>query len=223
MALDHALVFREHGVFGFHRSILVAPKRLLGGKRRRRGNRGDQFVGLTGWICAAVDCGNGSQWRGGHLPRSRHRGCFIFSVGGVGLAAAQQSTQTQTIMSKSNLLDRREFLAACIAATAGGSVYGKESAAGLETFSQWLKASPRQRRFALQLCLDRIRELESSIHAWVQVSPQRPTGQGRLSEIPFGVKDIVETRGLATEYGSPIYKGRIGTADAPIIRELRKL
>jgi Asp-tRNA(Asn)/Glu-tRNA(Gln) amidotransferase A subunit family amidase len=36
------------------------------------------------------------------------------------------------------------------------------------------------------------------------------------------VKDIIETRGLATEYGSPIYKGRIGPADAAIVREMRK-
>jgi Asp-tRNA(Asn)/Glu-tRNA(Gln) amidotransferase A subunit family amidase len=36
------------------------------------------------------------------------------------------------------------------------------------------------------------------------------------------VKDIIETRGLATEYGSPIYKGRIGTADAAIVRDLRQ-
>jgi Asp-tRNA(Asn)/Glu-tRNA(Gln) amidotransferase A subunit family amidase len=78
------------------------------------------------------------------------------------------------------------------------------------------------RERALQSCLDRIREMDPSIHAWVQVSPQRPTGRGKLSEIPFGVKDIIETRGLATEYGSPIYKGRIGTADAAIVREMRK-
>jgi len=78
------------------------------------------------------------------------------------------------------------------------------------------------RERALQPCLDRIREMDPSIHAWVQVSPQRPTGRGKLSEIPFGVKDIIETRGLATEYGSPIYKGRIGTADAAIVREMRK-
>jgi amidase len=92
----------------------------------------------------------------------------------------------------------------------------------LETFTQWLNASHRMRERAFQPCLDRIREMDPSIHAWVQVSPQRPTGRGKLSEIPFGVKDIIETRGLATEYGSPIYKGRIGTADAAIVREMRK-
>jgi len=63
--------------------------------------------------------------------------------------------------------------------------------------------------------------MEPSIHAWVQVSPKKPTGHGKLQGIPFGVKDIVETRGLLTEYGSPIYQGRIGTADAAIIRDLR--
>src|SRR5439155_3604433 len=55
----------------------------------------------------------------------------------------------------------------------------------------------------------------------VQVAPQRPTGNGKLLEIPFGAKDIIETKGMATEYGSPIYKGRIGTEDAAIVRELR--
>ena len=52
--------------------------------------------------------------------------------------------------------------------------------------------------------------------------PQTPTGTGALSGIPFGVKDIIETKGLATEYGSAIYKGRIGTDDAAIVRQLRQ-
>jgi Asp-tRNA(Asn)/Glu-tRNA(Gln) amidotransferase A subunit family amidase len=43
-----------------------------------------------------------------------------------------------------------------------------------------------------------------------------------LSGIPFGAKDIMETRGLSTEYGSDIYKGRIGTEDAAIVRDLRQ-
>jgi Asp-tRNA(Asn)/Glu-tRNA(Gln) amidotransferase A subunit family amidase len=35
------------------------------------------------------------------------------------------------------------------------------------------------------------------------------------------VKDVFETRGLVTEYGSPVYKGRIGTVDAAMVRDLR--
>jgi Asp-tRNA(Asn)/Glu-tRNA(Gln) amidotransferase A subunit family amidase len=42
-----------------------------------------------------------------------------------------------------------------------------------------------------------------------------------LAGIPYGVKDIIETRGVATEYGAPIYKGRIGTVDAAIVREMQ--
>jgi Asp-tRNA(Asn)/Glu-tRNA(Gln) amidotransferase A subunit family amidase len=64
--------------------------------------------------------------------------------------------------------------------------------------------------------------MDPSIHAWVQVLPQPSTGSGPLAEIPFAAKDIIETRGLSTEYGSPIYKGRIGTEDAAIVRELRQ-
>lgn len=44
---------------------------------------------------------------------------------------------------------------------------------------------------------------------------------GPLFAIPFGAKDIIETRDLATEYGSPIYRGRIGVEDADIISELQ--
>jgi Asp-tRNA(Asn)/Glu-tRNA(Gln) amidotransferase A subunit family amidase len=122
---------------------------------------------------------------------------------------------------KSATNHRRTFLIAGIAAVVSRA-YADNSTPPLETMTQWLKASPKTRKLALQSCLDRIRAMEPSIHAWVQVSPQRPTGRGSLSEIPFGVKDIIETRGLATEYGSPIYKGRIGVADAAIIREVRK-
>ena len=89
------------------------------------------------------------------------------------------------------------------------------------TVVDWLNASVREREVAGDTCLARIRELEPSIEAWVQVAPQPPTGHGTLDGIPFGAKDIFETRGLATEYGSSIYKGRIGTEDAAIVRELR--
>jgi Asp-tRNA(Asn)/Glu-tRNA(Gln) amidotransferase A subunit family amidase len=118
----------------------------------------------------------------------------------------------------SPIIDRRGFLIASFAA----AVSGAAPAPRLDTFTQWLNASREARDAALQPCVDRIRATDSSIQAWVQVLPQKPTGTGTLSGIPFGVKDIIETRGLATEYGSPIYKGRIGTADAAIVRDMRQ-
>src|SRR5690348_6196392 len=94
-------------------------------------------------------------------------------------------------------------------------------ASRLETFTDWIKADRAARKRGLEQCLQRIRELEPSIHAWVVVQPELPDGDGPLSGIPYGVKDIVETKGMATEYGSPLYKGRVGTEDAAIIREMR--
>ncbi len=113
------------------------------------------------------------------------------------------------------MIDRRTFLFAAAAAACGRRAMGQPSTR-LETLSDWLQAAPESRKLALPATLDRIRSMDASIHAWVQVAPQPPTGAGPLAEIPFGVKDIIETKGLSTEYGSPIYKGRIGIADAAV-------
>jgi Asp-tRNA(Asn)/Glu-tRNA(Gln) amidotransferase A subunit family amidase len=85
-----------------------------------------------------------------------------------------------------------------------------------------MNATAKERQQGLKDCLERIHLMDPSIHAWVQVSPGEPTGVGKLSGIPFGVKDIIETKGLATEYGSPVYKGRLGTSDAAIVAEMRR-
>src|SRR5215472_10241534 len=105
------------------------------------------------------------------------------------------------------------------AAQAGGATTGTSSR--VETLSEWLRADREARKRGLEGCLQRIRELEPTIHAWVAVQPEQPTADGPLAGIPFGAKDIIETKGMATEYGSPLYKGRVGTEDAAIIRQLR--
>jgi Asp-tRNA(Asn)/Glu-tRNA(Gln) amidotransferase A subunit family amidase len=117
-------------------------------------------------------------------------------------------------------IDRRTFLLAGLAAIIGVTA-AKEQSLRIEALTQWLNATLSARQQALPVCLDRIRKMDPAIHAWVQVQPEEPTGTGKLSGIPFGVKDIVETRGLSTAYGSPAYKGRIGTKDAAIVRDLR--
>ena len=114
--------------------------------------------------------------------------------------------------------DRRTLLFAAL----GAALPATAAPLGLETFAEWLRADRKTRQAGLQSCLARVKAEDSSIHAWVQVLPQKPTGNGTLSDIPFGAKDIIETRGLATEYGSPIYKGRVGTTDAAIIQDLRR-
>src|SRR5262245_34632282 len=114
-------------------------------------------------------------------------------------------------------IDRRTFLLSSLALAR----VARPQEPRLATFLQWKNASPTAREAALPLLIDRIRAVDANIHAWVQVLPQVPLGSGPLSGIPFAVKDVIETEGLATEYGSPVYKGRVGTTDATIVRELR--
>jgi Asp-tRNA(Asn)/Glu-tRNA(Gln) amidotransferase A subunit family amidase len=70
-------------------------------------------------------------------------------------------------------------------------------------------------------CLDRIRDLDPHIRAWVRVDPQPPLAEGPLSGIAFGVKDIFDTAALATEWGSALMAGRTTPADSVLVRDLR--
>src|SRR5574340_1391410 len=91
----------------------------------------------------------------------------------------------------------------------------------LQRFLEWLASGEKTEAELLELCLGRIREQEPQIQAWVEVCPQPAQGRGPLRGIPFGAKDIFETAGMATAYGSPIYAGRKGRQDAELVRELK--
>ena len=75
---------------------------------------------------------------------------------------------------------------------------------------------------SLEKCLRRIAEMDGEVRAWATVCPQPNSVAGPLSGVPYGAKDIIETCGIPTEYGSPLYKGRIGTEDAAVIVALRQ-
>ena len=72
------------------------------------------------------------------------------------------------------------------------------------------------------MCVTRIATHDPVVRAWVKVKPDREHGPGPRAGIPFGCKDIIETAGLPTEYGSSVYAGRLGSADAAIVRLLRE-
>jgi len=129
----------------------------------------------------------------------------------------------QIPLEKSNtMVTRRSFLAGISAAVAGWRADATAQSPRLETVTQWMNASQAERAAGVKACLDRIRDMDPKIQAWVQVAPQPALGDGPLGGIPFGAKDIMETRGLSTEYGSAIYKGRLGSTDADIVTSLRR-
>jgi aspartyl-tRNA(Asn)/glutamyl-tRNA(Gln) amidotransferase subunit A len=50
----------------------------------------------------------------------------------------------------------------------------------------------------------------------------RTTGQRPLAGIPYGIKDIFDSAGLATRYGAPPFAERVPSADAAVIERLRQ-
>jgi len=82
-------------------------------------------------------------------------------------------------------------------------------------------------------CLERIRAREDAVQAWARVDPDlalaqarsrdRESPRSRLHGIPVGIKDVIDTCDLPTEYGSPIYRGHQPACDAACVAQVREL
>jgi Asp-tRNA(Asn)/Glu-tRNA(Gln) amidotransferase A subunit family amidase len=84
-------------------------------------------------------------------------------------------------------------------------------------------------------CLDRIAEREETVQAWIwldrdyaldqarRADAARASGilHGPLHGVPVGVKDIIDTRDMPTECGSPALSGRQPRTDAAVVSALR--
>lgn len=82
-------------------------------------------------------------------------------------------------------------------------------------------------------CLERIAAREEAVRAWAYLDPEkalaearerdRQAPRSRLHGIPIGIKDVIETADMPTEYGSPIYRGNRPSADAACVAQIREL
>jgi Asp-tRNA(Asn)/Glu-tRNA(Gln) amidotransferase A subunit family amidase len=80
-------------------------------------------------------------------------------------------------------------------------------------------------------CLERIGSREEKVRAWAFIDRKlaleqaraldRMPRRSRLHGVPFGIKDVLDTAELPTEYGSPIYRGYRPRADAAAVALLR--
>src|SRR5690242_18443437 len=86
-------------------------------------------------------------------------------------------------------------------------------------------------RELVEACLDRIEAREGQVHAWEAIDAEgarkradqldkRARPVGPLHGIPMAVKDIIDTKALTTECGSPIYRGRQAGRDAACVTQL---
>ncbi|MFM9969305.1 MAG: amidase [Burkholderiales bacterium] len=81
-------------------------------------------------------------------------------------------------------------------------------------------------------CLERIAEREPRVEAWQYLDPaqvlenaralDRKTSRGPLAGVPVGIKDIIDTAQMPTEYGSTIFRGHRPRRDAACVGLLRK-
>ena len=82
-------------------------------------------------------------------------------------------------------------------------------------------------------CLERIEARESKVHAWAFIDPEDAMRRARqldrvrhpagaLHGIPIGIKDIIDTANMPTQYNSPIYRGHQPRRDADCVSRLRK-
>src|SRR4051795_12598201 len=84
----------------------------------------------------------------------------------------------------------------------------------------------------VRACFDRIAAREPEVHAWAHLDPEaalararafdKSSKRGPLAGVPFGVKDILDTLHLPTEWGTPIHKGRRPERDAACVALSRK-
>ena len=82
-------------------------------------------------------------------------------------------------------------------------------------------------------CLARIDAREREVEAWAYIDPARALEEARerdrrpvrsrLHGIPIGIKDVIDTADMPTEYGSPIYEGHRPACDAACVAQIREL
>ena len=78
----------------------------------------------------------------------------------------------------------------------------------------------------MEALLARVEEREPTVKAWVHLDNDQAlnaaresdaSGSGPLKGIPVGVKDIIDTADMPSQYGSPIYKGNQTRGDASCV------
>ena len=104
----------------------------------------------------------------------------------------------------------------------------------LHELSWQIRAGETTPEDIVECCLGRIQKRETDLHAWVYLAEAearhraralteelRATGpRGPLHGIPFAVKDIFDTAGMPTEWGTAIHAGRTPDHDSALVAQL---
>ncbi len=99
----------------------------------------------------------------------------------------------------------------------------------------WIKSGALSSRRLTQIFLDRIKTLGPRLECFAAVAPELALAEaeaadaltrvgvnlGPLHGIPYGVKDLFDTKGIVTGWGAEPFQHRVPEADAAIVTRLR--
>jgi len=102
--------------------------------------------------------------------------------------------------------------------------------------AHWIKSKQISSRELTDLYLDRIEKFDTNLQAFITVTPdlareQAETADGELAEgkyrgplhgLPYGLKDLFDTSGIATTWGASVYQDRIPSSNAHIVARLKE-
>ena len=100
--------------------------------------------------------------------------------------------------------------------------------------STWIRKQQLSSERLTQIYLDRLRRYDPLLHCLVTLLPEKALEQARSADkeiaagryrgplhgIPWGAKDLFDTRGDLTTWGATPYRGRVAERDAFVVRKL---
>jgi Asp-tRNA(Asn)/Glu-tRNA(Gln) amidotransferase A subunit family amidase len=107
--------------------------------------------------------------------------------------------------------------------------------APVSQLSRWIEAKKLTSERLTNIYLDRIKRFDPKLRAIITLTPDVALQQARAADreiaagkyrgplhgIPFGVKDLLDTAGIATTWGAEPYRNRVPTADSAVVARLK--
>ncbi|MEE2691700.1 MAG: amidase [Pseudomonadota bacterium] len=108
--------------------------------------------------------------------------------------------------------------------------------ASVAQLGRWLRSGALTSARLTEIYLTRIEKHDSRLHAFITVTPdiaRREAAKadadfaagkdhGPLHGVPYGVKDLADTKGVKTTWGAAPYRERIPDSDAEVVRKLQR-
>ena len=102
--------------------------------------------------------------------------------------------------------------------------------------SRWIESKALSSERLTKIYLDRLRRYDPQLKCVITLTPELALDQARRADaeiaagryrgplhgVPWGVKDLLDTKGIRTTWGAEPYKDRIPDADAYVVRRLHE-